>query len=464
MRSALVLVMFAWCGVLNAQDPNKRMDPEDWLSLPVVQEALSWAEDSEDRFALQLRTPRGWLNMPARSQGKWWVREGDLRLVLDEQGQNLSKSHNIGFNLGCYQFTTLQGRKMALGGRGFWESHAKCIEFMPSSGEWELVMSSEGPAHVNAHGCWLESNSNAIWCITEASKAAWDTEDSPVWSLDASKAEWTRRGVLNPKLNLYWGAAGGGANYELEDYVVWPRLHQTVLIRKSDMAVVIHPEWRKAMVTEWIRRKPKEHSVLVVQGATMLELMTLSEQEGERVRLRWDVQAAFDSLEALHGVQPLLVPDETLAMEEAPLTDQNASLPLPIWPWMLGLGLGSAGFWIGRKRAGIEASGPIDSVGRMKHKGMEAETTSIAAAEGQAMNSEDVQALEALGDVKWRTAEFNQYLHLGADLSEESKRARRAQFIRDVNREYQLKHSCDLISREKDPEDRRRTYYVIRPR
>ena len=61
------------------------------------------------------------------------------------------------------------------------------------------------------------------------------------------------------------------------------------------------------------------------------------------------------------------------------------------------------------------------------------------------------------------TEELNEFLLLGQDVSSESKRAKRAQFIRDVNRVYQMRHGKDMIAREKDLNDRRRTIYVIHP-
>jgi len=55
----------------------------------------------------------------------------------------------------------------------------------------------------------------------------------------------------------------------------------------------------------------------------------------------------------------------------------------------------------------------------------------------------------------------NQFLDLGEEVSSESKRAQRAQFIRYVNRIYQMRHGKDMVVREKDLNDRRRTIYVI---
>lgn len=55
---------------------------------------------------------------------------------------------------------------------------------------------------------------------------------------------------------------------------------------------------------------------------------------------------------------------------------------------------------------------------------------------------------------------MNQFLDLGEEVPSESKRA---QFIRDVNRIYQMRHGKDMVVREKDLNDRRRTIDVIHP-
>ena len=75
--------------------------------------------------------------------GPQLLRDGDLRVVLDASGANRSISHNIGFNLAAKHFRFNQ-RLYSLGGRGFWNAHAKLVEFIEKTGEWELVMMEGG--------------------------------------------------------------------------------------------------------------------------------------------------------------------------------------------------------------------------------------------------------------------------------------------------------------------------------
>lgn len=96
----------------------------------------------------------------------------------------------------------------------------------------------------------------------------------------------------------------------------------------------------------------------------------------------------------------------------------------------------------------------VDSVGDKVNRMVPSAAKSILA---------KIQSLEHQGEDVMATEELNVFLGLGAAVSSESKRAKRAQFIRDVNRVYQMNHGKDMIVREKDVKDRRRTIYVIRP-
>ena len=149
-------------------------------------------------------------------------------------------------------------------------------------------------------------------------------------------------------------------------------------------------------------------------------------------------------------------------------SDESASIPAgfggpvtALAALLFGTGLG---FTLQRRRSGAvsngEASTPAADV--LRDLG-QSPVSDMDRAEPQRVQ-QDVAGLETLGEVVLTSQELNVHLNMGEGVSAESRRARRAQFIRDVNREYQVRHGADLIFRECDPEDRRRTNYVIRPR
>lgn len=80
---------------------------------------------------------------------------------------------------------------------------------------------------------------------------------------------------------------------------------------------------------------------------------------------------------------------------------------------------------------------------------------------GKVRLSDLTQEFLALEASSLDTLQLNALLSLTDDLSEETKRARRAQAIRKVNAEYDLLFGQSLIVRTKDKLDRRRTIYII---
>ena len=84
-----------------AQDPFKRMDPDEWLSLAKVQTMLEWAEAEDGTFWAFVSSEEGELRILCGAESNWTLRNGDLRVVLTQDHVNISRSHNLGFNLGA---------------------------------------------------------------------------------------------------------------------------------------------------------------------------------------------------------------------------------------------------------------------------------------------------------------------------------------------------------------------------
>ncbi|WP_233610433.1 hypothetical protein, partial [Corallococcus sp. AB049A] len=123
MRNLLFLMLLTSCCEGLAQDASKRMNPADWLELPEVEMPFAWSRLKAGGYSSRLSID-GWVLLaPSGKERLWWVRNGDLRVVTDSLGVNQSVSHNLGFNLGAYHFSH-QKKRYALGGAGFWRSHA----------------------------------------------------------------------------------------------------------------------------------------------------------------------------------------------------------------------------------------------------------------------------------------------------------------------------------------------------
>ena len=160
--------MLALCmiSLAHGQDEHVREHPQDWLSQEWVSAGLSRAEEKAvHSFSATLSTPAGTLTQFEGEGQRHWMRSGDLRLVIDSSGRNLSVSHNVGFNYGACQ-VQVRDRLYSAGGSGFWRHHSEVLEFMFETGEWERKPTSATPVHVRTPYFWLDDSGALIaMCI-----------------------------------------------------------------------------------------------------------------------------------------------------------------------------------------------------------------------------------------------------------------------------------------------------------
>lgn len=445
---------------VQAQDATRRMDPEDWFHQENIAEAFQFANAAlasrPAMYRAHLSVGRDAIVKGPGVVGAW-LRDGDMRLVPDDTGINLSRSHNIGFNYGAYHFG-FRGRLMSLGGMGFWEQHAKLIEFLPESGEWEWLPCASGPAHVRAAGCWLAQEREQVWAVEEPVEGV--TEGGGVWTLDMATLRWSQVGRLSDTFSAFHPGSNAHT-LETVDHVVWVRNLQSVIVRKADGKAVLSSAW-SAKDLQLLRPLGQDVRLLTV-SANVISWMWPQEGGASDSIVVWDVAAEFDAASKHMDPMDLTVPLDTASNG----AEAQATLAMPVWPivgllaLLLGAGVGVA---MGR-RSGLQLADGMPQAGRGQFaeppaptsagvNGLYAETSRVR---------EEVAALESMGALILSSQELNIHLNMGENVSAESCRARRAQFIRDVNREYQARHGVDLIFRERDANDRRRTNYVIRP-
>lgn len=445
-----------------AQDPLKRMDPDVWLSRPGVLSMLEWADACTSRDALTVFSNEGSMHAPMGSGGNVLVREGDLRVVLDSLGINRSTSHNLGFNLSAKHFSH-NGRLFSLGGRGFWNAHAKLIEFIPKTGEWELVMMEPGPDCVTVRGSFFDGENDVVYAIEEGQWGRTAAEQDVVWKLDLEGARWTRLGIVSPRLQLF--SRGVGQIHDLREFTLWLGSHQSAILRKADGRAVMTDRWNlKEFTRVRARMQNAEMAMLVVDG-NQLRALVREESGEEEILLNWNAEDVF-----LQEQGSAVVMDWILPVEEqdnakdsgARAEGEGAGMPNLAFGLVL-LFIAGGGFLLGKQASANGLKARHGEVSKRPSK--EAIQQALKSEKGQWDGAvlDQLEQLEQLGARIMSTEEINQFLDLGGEVSSESRRAKRAQFIRDVNRAYQMRHGKDLIVREKDLNDRRRTIYVIHP-
>ena len=443
------------------------MNPDDWLAQDLVRQMLVWAAAHPELASGFVHSSAGRFWMPSEGQGQVFLRDGDLRVVADANGENKSASHNLGFNLGAKHFV-FQNQIMSLGGRGFWDGHAKLIQFMERTGEWELVLLERGPECVTYESTWFNSSRGELVAIDER-KWGRPTNDAPdvVWSLDLNAKKWSVLGSVNPRMQLFMRSQS--LFFDLKDYGIWMGGHQTAIVRKSDLHVVLSPEWDYRGYVALAEEVANAPMWMTGSSGNRFQVWSMDSTGKETPLVDWDVEKAFETMseqnEPMAWVEPVAGSDAAFT-EVVPVTDHNTSSRPAVWVLVLLLAVGlsfAAGIKNGSAR---QQHRPI--VQRGSGDGLK-----IAATDGAGVNHQlsmgpksilaKIQQLEKDGEGLMSTEELNLFLDLGAGVSSESKRAKRAQFIRDVNRVYQMRHGEDMIVREKDLNDRRRTIYVIHP-
>ena len=458
MRSCLVVLLLVQVSFASsAQNKWLRMQPEDWFELESVQKAWRMVKQDTGAYWSNAVFDQGWLSLVAGSEGAMFIRGKDLRLVFDSAGHNLSKSHNLGFNNGAKEFFW-NGRCYAVGGQGYWNYHSQLIEFVATTGEWELQHTDFAPDFIdNKSTCW-DANNGRIISIDET---ALESEDGAlvrgVYAMPMDGGwSWELKGQVNPAL-LNHLSFPRLQSFDLKDFFIWVGLHKTLILRKEDMSCVLSDALNEALLNGSSgknRRLPSSYRHTSTKNG-ILTRRNLFENSSENQEWSWDIAKAFEDSEGMS--MPLAVP---VSFRRASASDGNDDNSNMLGSLVLALMLGGVGFYLGKSRqkpmpAG--APGETASIEKDDNKATGIQNSEV----GQARLSALTQEFLDLEASSLDTIQLNALLALTDDLSEETKRARRAQAIRKVNVEYELLYQQALIVRTKDKLDRRRTIYII---
>lgn len=446
-----IMLMFMWTLLIEAhgQDPLRRMDPDDWFRLEEVQDAWFILNQSRSIYSANVWCSSGSLEMIGGSQGEAFGRVDDMRLVLDADGNSIGRSHNHGFNLGARHFIH-RNRRYAVGGRGFWNAHSQLVEFIPSTGEWELQPCINEPEHVMGGLTWYDALTETVVAI-DPMDTDLPVEDKcrVIQRLSMDSLNWTELGMVNKSLDVHFRDRAT-RTFDLPGHVVWLGLHKSMILRKRDLVAVVTAEFNRSSL-----RSTKDDGrttgflLTTVDSSTVRIVHKENVADAGRIILDMDVVSAFEDMgeEAVDFVVPR-------DHHEVEVEQTQKSVPWGLLS-MSALVLVGAGFFAGRRTPhGVAASN--NTIAKPAVDG-DVEPGSLD--KFSVLTSKFIRG----GAEEMDTAQLNAFLGLDMEQSVETIRARRAQCIRDVNREYKLVYGVDLIIRKRDEVDRRRTTYVIQP-
>lgn len=445
MHRRVLLVLLMVCSELvgHAQDPSRRMDPDAWYNLAEVQDAWRILKTQASHYGVEVQFPKGQLEMLSGSNGRYYSRIDDMRLVLDSAGNSISRSHNHGFNVGARHFYH-EGNYFAVGGSGFWHAHANLIEFVPFTGEWELQPCVNSPDYVSGSSAFFDEKGRRVVSMRPLMSAT-DTERKKreVCYLDLDAFEWHSLGILNPILDIHFYDRFP-VGLDLEEYFIWLGIHKAVILRKSDMSVVVSTAFNRTLRKELQSAHDLGdggYRIMRADEGHWQEFLVQGVDAPMQAYIDWDVKGAFEGSTSERF--PFWVPHEPV-----PLEPESHEVERAPWAPIALLACAFAFFLGWRMKPRQPRLTP--RVNQNEGEGKEGQCSPLLRS-----------FLESKSDTL-DTQQLNMLLGLDEEQSEETKRARRAQAIRRVNEEYQLRYGVDLIERKKDVADRRRTTYIIR--
>ena len=449
-RSLLPCFLLLWSFPVLAQKPEMRADPDVWLSTPRVQQARSILGSSDDLYSSLVEVGTSRLETIAGSKGEWVMRLGDLRLLVDSAGVNHSKSHNVGFNVGAVPFYW-NNKVFLAGGAGFWHYHSKVLEFVSNTGEWEWSPCPSGPEHFRQQFAWWDGQNNRVVALGYEKTGTGAIETTGLFhALNMNGYSWELLGQYNPVFELIM-KDDVGRPVDMGDYFLVSSVHNSLVVRKSDLTAVISSAFNRGPLVKHSKAPIDEGFKCFRRTAGEFWIEHHNPGDSVEIMLHWNVDSVFNALAS--ASMPLVVP-AAIETAEGPsqLESEGGGGPWKFLGALLALVVAFVlGRGVSRKRDAAANAVPASA---------QSGTAQVKVDVGL---SPTVLKFHSLGPISMDTEEVNALLNLGDDLTGETKRARRAQAIRQVNQEYALRYGVDLIRRERHEADRRRTTYVIQP-
>ena len=346
---------------------------------------------------------------------------------------------NRGYTCGSYFFEK-NNAYYILGGRGFWNSHADLMEFDTLNGSWEFKQVSYQPLDYYPLGAYQTSKGMMTWLGEYTNPRIPRLEkEANGFFLDMEKKSWQPFKINIEEFDFAEIAhAYESQLYETEDYALSVTASQVSKLGWY-IWIIIEKETGKLFFYEGNKHTEMYDSpFLEVIGNKFryFEYTLNSTSEGKEKMIDLDL---IRSQSREIGQLVLLDPTEN--------TETASLFSLALWigfPAILLLG-----FWMGKQFRKKEKGEDLPSLDPEKEEDLEEESGAIL-----------LQLLTHDGD-KLSTDEFDMALGIHQIANFDSKRIKRSRLIKALNKQYEEKKGFPLITRIKNPEDKRFVFYKI---
>lgn len=364
----------------------------------------------------------------------------DFYSIQDGQLVKEYQFANRGYTCGSYFFEK-NNAYYILSGRGLWNSHADLMEFDTLNGSWEFKQASNQPLDYYPLGAYQTSKGMMAWLGEYTNPRIPRLEkEANGFFLDMEKKSWQPFKIDIEEFDLAEIAhANESYLYETEDYAFSVTTSQLPKLGWY-IWIIIEKETGKVFFYEGNRHTKMFNSpYFEVIGNTFryFEFNKNSLTEGSEEMIDLDL---IRSQSREVGQLTLLEPQTK--------TESSSLFTLAFW-----IGLPAVlllGFWMGwqsKSRKKVEELPSLDP--EKEGEDLEEESGAIL-----------MQLLKHDGE-KLSTEEFDTALGIHQIANFDSKRIKRSRLIKSLNKQYEEKKGFPLITRIKNPEDKRFVFYKI---
>lgn len=344
-------------------------------------------------------------------------------------GATLEKQYNYlnrGFTCATYPFAR-DNTHFLLGGKGFWTSQMDLLVLDEINGSWEWVKTTDQP--LDYHSDYVYQNSKGIFSLFghyyDPRKGV-DTWEPQGYFLDWKTKTWKKIVVeIDGVDNQTLVAKSAIFTIETKDYVLL-----STFSGKDNLGWNILEKESGKMYYYFSRNADMAHShVLEIMG----NKLTYQLENDEPRTLDLDsIKSKSELVGEVRVAEAALVPKEV------------TSLPLYLL-LLLGLGGGLGWFVFVRRKKDLPAPESQDSPEEKLPSIAYEPILKLLPCDGQLLTTELID--ELLGIDQLENFDF--------------KRMKRSRLIKEINKRYLAHAGKDLVFRDKNPKDRRFTYYKI---
>ena len=254
---------------------------------------VQWTSGQDGAFACRCGLTSGELRKPYSTDPKWLIRNGDLRVVLDSEHENMSLKSQSGIQPG-QQVDGSQWQTLVAWRQGVWNGHSKIDRVRREERRMGVGHGrGGGPECAIRTSSWFNSLTGQVFSIDEGDWGK-TNEAGPneVWRLDVASSSWDRVGRVNPIMDLF---VLGRRQVDRPRRLFRVARDSQVgdCEEESDRQTVFTTSWNWSDRQRGHSRAKRAGHAHDCGSRKSIPILSLNDEGEEAVWLDWDVASAF---------------------------------------------------------------------------------------------------------------------------------------------------------------------------